>query len=222
VTTRRLEPWLAKSSRRGGVVVDAVVLHWTAGRGEPDDLARYFASTTRQASYHLAVGRNGDVLQLVPLDRAAWHAGDGRLDGVRPNPRSVGVALCNRGPWPQAPDELAFIGPHPKPGVRSTRWEAYPRAQVEALVDVLRWLVTQLPTLRLITGHEDVARGKIDPGPALPWDALPLDALGLTRWRGPWPSRELLADAAKPLPRETPTPPGVQGGPAADPAHARK
>ena len=63
-----------------------------------------------QSSYHLAVGRDGDVLQLVPLDRAAWHAGDGRLDGARPNPRSVGVALCNRGPWPQAPDELAFMG----------------------------------------------------------------------------------------------------------------
>lgn len=184
---RTLTPFLAKSSDRGGTTADLVVLHWSAGHGEPDDVARYLLRTSRQASYHLVIGRDGDVLQLVDLSRAAWHAGDGRLDGTRPNPRSVGVCLCNLGPVPDTAN--VHEGQHWKLGIHSRRWERYPEQQVLALVRTLGWLKERLPSLALICGHEDLSRGKPDPGPALPWDQLLAHELGLSRWLGPWPAR---------------------------------
>ena len=186
---RQLDPFLRKSSDRHGIVPDIVVLHWTAGPGEPDDLARYFRTAPVEASYHVAIGRDGDTLQMVALNRAAWHAGDGRIEGTRPNPRSVGVALCNRGPVDNLARVPAVSAEHWKVGIRSKLWEQYPDAQVQALARVLAWLKRELPSLALICGHEDITHGKPDPGPALPWDVLGLDDLGLSRWLGPWPAR---------------------------------
>ncbi|MCY0985989.1 N-acetylmuramoyl-L-alanine amidase [Nannocystis sp. ILAH1] len=189
------KPLLELSSPRDGAVVDTAVIHSTAGSGEPEAVARYLRKLKpgKRASYTLVIGRDGDAVLLMPLDRAAWHAGDDDLaswtatgdGGLRVNPCSIGIALCNRGPWPVGPLSCTVNAEHPKRGVRSRVWETYPQAQIDALIDTLIWCRTQVPTLTRITGHEDVTAGKIDPGPALPWEQLA--AVGLQRWRGPWP-----------------------------------
>jgi N-acetylmuramoyl-L-alanine amidase len=72
--------------------------------------------------------------------------------------------------------------------------EAYPDAQVDALVALLRQLRAQLPALRHIAGHEDLdtdevaasddhhvkVRRKRDPGPLFPWERV-LAAVDLQR-----------------------------------------
>lgn len=193
---------------RGGVVVplDTIVLHWTAGRGDAYTAARYFKNLHRfgdvvrrpTASYHYTIGRDGLVVQLVDDSRAAWHAGDGdgrlwdrKVTGDRrgrpANLRSIGIALCNRGPMPVA--EGGVAAEHDKPGITWTSFEPYPEAQVETLRALLAELAAKHQP-KFICGHADITHGKGDPGPLLPWDRLGLDDLGVRRVRRMWPGSD--------------------------------
>lgn len=193
---------------RSGVVVDLVVIHYTAGPGNAEAVGNLFERPSRQASAHFAVGRDGGIVQCVNLDDGAWHAGDGGdsrfpsteelADGVAPlakvprrpkftNQRSVGIEVCNLGygvgklPAGRVASGLR----HRNPRARSTSWERYPAAQIEALVSLVAKVREVVPTLRFVCGHEDVTHydvcggSKLDPGPAFPWERL--DGSGLTR-----------------------------------------
>jgi len=74
---------------RGGV--GFVTIHNTA---EPfsarDERARVANRRDVKTSFHFAVDER-EIVQLLPLDRHGWHAGDGEGDG---NLRSVGVEIC--------------------------------------------------------------------------------------------------------------------------------
>jgi N-acetylmuramoyl-L-alanine amidase len=178
-------------SSRHDVPVDVVVLHYTAGRGDERALARFFAGGQREASAHFGVGRGGGTVQMVELDRMAWHAGPSAFEGVSGvGRRSVGIEVCNTG-WAHTthlhPDRR-FSGTHRNPASTSTVWEAYTQQQVDALNQLLRVLKGVIPTLRFVVGHEDirnrwvitgVAGAKLDPGPAFPWHSLELCEIGL-------------------------------------------
>lgn len=111
---------------RRGHAPTLVVIHWSAGWGDADDIGNYFVNPMsvvwvldkdgnpvldeqgkpktikkpRQASYHFAIGRDGKMVQLVDTVNTAWHAGGGvDFDGKRLiNERSIGICLANRGP----------------------------------------------------------------------------------------------------------------------------
>jgi N-acetylmuramoyl-L-alanine amidase len=51
-----------------------LVMHFTAGRGF-DSTVFYFKDPANKVSAHLVVGRKGELVQMVPFDRPAWHAG---------------------------------------------------------------------------------------------------------------------------------------------------
>lgn len=51
-----------------------LVMHFTAGRGF-DSTVSYFKDPANKVSAHLVVGRKGELVQMVPFDRPAWHAG---------------------------------------------------------------------------------------------------------------------------------------------------
>lgn len=188
---------------RGGHLPDAVVLHWSAGFGDADAIASYFVAPTkkvngttvpRNASYHFAIGRTGEVVQLVDTKDTAWHAGGGiTWDGLRDiNRRSIGICLANRGPLFKDPRWAAahpvFTGAHPKPGlgVWGTKFEAFPDEQIEALKGLLARLAVLHPSLRFVCGHEDVVKGKGDPGPALSAHAIDWSEFGLSRLVKDW------------------------------------
>lgn len=110
-----------------------------------------------KVSAHLLVRRDGDVLQFVPLDRRAWHAGESRFRGrTCCNDFSIGIEL-------EGEDE--------------TPYEA---VQYDRLAALIRALCAAYPTLspRCIAGHCDISPGrKTDPGPAFDWMRL-YDSLG--------------------------------------------
>jgi N-acetylmuramoyl-L-alanine amidase len=54
--------------------VPFLVMHYTAGRGFASTVA-HFKSAANKVSAHLVVGRKGELVQMVPFDRPAWHAG---------------------------------------------------------------------------------------------------------------------------------------------------
>ena len=108
-----------------------IVLHDTEGTGDPASVVDYWDSTGTYVAAHFVVGRDGTIVQCVPLDAIAHHAGfgdaghnqafnlveDGRDDlrGTRPigseypdyamNAHSVGIELVHsaaHGDYPQA------------------------------------------------------------------------------------------------------------------------
>jgi AmpD protein len=99
-----------------------------------------------RVSAHFLIYRDGELLQFVPLQARAWHAGASRWRGrERCNDFSVGIEL-------EGVDDADFAA-----------------AQYARLLELLRKLQTVLP-LRDVAAHSDVAPGrKTDPGTHFDW-----------------------------------------------------
>ncbi len=102
-----------------------------------------------QVSAHLLIKRCGQMIQFVPFNLAAWHAGVSQWKGRENcNNFSIGIEL---------------------EGLDST---AYTQAQYQSLIDVTKLLLQEYPTLSIqnIVGHSDIAPGrKSDPGKHFKW-----------------------------------------------------
>ncbi|MCS6987138.1 MAG: N-acetylmuramoyl-L-alanine amidase [Sphingomonadaceae bacterium] len=155
-------PWRVRPSpnfdaRR--LPVSMVVLHYTGMPRAEEALARLCDPDAR-VSAHWFIDEDGSVVQLVPEERRAWHAGQAWWRGITDvNSASVGIELQNPGhAWGYRP---------------------FPPAQMEALVDLLAGIRARfaVPPVNVV-GHSDVApTRKQDPGEFFDWDRLA--ALGL-------------------------------------------
>jgi N-acetyl-anhydromuramyl-L-alanine amidase AmpD len=87
-------------------------------------------------SAHYVVGKDGEVVKMVPLSEAAWHAGRSRhpVGGGAVNLRSVGIELVNR----------------------NDGKDPYPAAQIDALTELIGELRKALP-IRYLYSHARVA-----------------------------------------------------------------
>lgn len=95
-----------------------------------------------RVSAHFLVRRDGALVQFVPVERRAWHAGVSTWRGrARCNDFSVGVEL------------------------EGAEEDAFSPAQYDSLAMLVRALRTALP-LRDFAAHSDISPGrKTDPGP---------------------------------------------------------
>lgn len=110
----------------------------------------YFKKIHQQkVSAHLLIRRDGELLQFVPLDRRAWHAGSSSFQNrKRCNDFSVGIEL-------EGSDETNYTE------------EQYSTLTATTLEIMKRF---QAITPEQIAGHSDIAPGrKTDPGPAFDW-----------------------------------------------------
>jgi len=119
----------------------------------PPDVHPFFREIADlRVSAHLVIRRGGRVVQYVPFQRRAWHAGVSSYRGrSRCNDFSIGIEL------------------------EGTDRRAYTDAQYRALTRVVGLLVRAYPALSTerIVGHSDIAPGrKTDPGPAFDWPRL--------------------------------------------------
>jgi N-acetylmuramoyl-L-alanine amidase len=195
--TKRIEhyPYVQAKwhSSRGGTAPSVVVMHYTAGRGDSAALSSFFRRGTRKASAHFGIGRPGDVVQMVELDRNAWHAGTSSFMGMKPvGPMSVGIEVCNTGYayLDRLPHTSGGVvgGSHRNPRATADMWEEFTDAQYDSINVLLRDLKAAIPTLKWVTGHEDIRnpgtvvglRGaKTDPGPAFRWSRLDLASVDM-------------------------------------------
>lgn len=156
------------NARPAGCVADLLVLHSISlPPGEfggpaieqlftnclPADGHPYFQGIYQlQVSAHLLIRRDGSLVQFVPFDQRAWHAGQSRYDGRENcNDFSIGIEL-----------EGTDTGP-------------FEPAQYASLARVIRSLLRTYPTLlrQRIAGHSDIAPGrKSDPGTGFDWAML--------------------------------------------------
>ncbi|HZQ75254.1 MAG TPA: 1,6-anhydro-N-acetylmuramyl-L-alanine amidase AmpD [Burkholderiales bacterium] len=107
----------------------------------------YFAGVAAlRVSSHFLVRRDGELVQFVPVQRRAWHAGESAWRGRRRcNDYSVGIEL-------EGADDAPF-----EP------------AQYAALARLAPALRAALP-LRHVAAHSDIAPGrKTDPGAGFDW-----------------------------------------------------
>ena len=167
-----LLPYHDRLAPRPTTDIDLVVIHCT----ELPDLARareygeriHYPDSGTGHSGHYYIDRDGSAHCWARPGRVAHH--------VRGhNQRSIGIELVNKGRWPDWLDSR-----------RQSMTEAYPAAQVEALLVLLVKLQNQLPCLRWIAGHEALDRERVaasddpnqqvyrkrDPGPLFPWDRV--------------------------------------------------
>ncbi|MDT3736612.1 MAG: 1,6-anhydro-N-acetylmuramyl-L-alanine amidase AmpD [Denitratisoma sp.] len=102
-----------------------------------------------RVSAHFLIRRDGGLVQFVPCDLRAWHAGASSWRGVeRCNDFSIGIEL-------EGSDELPFD----------------PR-QYAVLVRLIHSLQQRYP-IEDIVGHAEIAPGrKTDPGPLFDWAHL--------------------------------------------------
>jgi AmpD protein len=132
----------------GGPWIDALFTNTL-----PPDAHPYFAQVASlKVSAHALVRRDGEVVQYVPFQRRAWHAGQSSWMGrERCNDFSVGIEL---------------------EGVDARAYESAQYASLASLVAALCRTYRTLSPERIV-GHSDVAPGrKSDPGIAFDWPLL--------------------------------------------------
>jgi len=115
----------------------------------PDEHSYFREIDGLRVSSHLLIRRDGSVMQFVPFEKRAWHAGDSSFRGHSCcNDFSIGIEL------------------------EGTDDSPYTDEQYEQLVPVIDAIMQAYPqvTLRRLAGHCDISPGrKSDPGPAFDW-----------------------------------------------------
>lgn len=177
-------PYEERLVERPSSAIDLVVIHCT----ELPDMrtAREYgerivhAGTQTGNSGHYYIDRDGRTTRFVADTRVAHHT-------FGYNPRSIGIELVNLGRYPNWNDSRhqAFTEP-------------YTRAQIDALLALLRRLRDEHANLRWIAGHDVLdqrtepasddasiaLRRRLDPGPLFPWHEVVAPS-GLERLRPP-------------------------------------
>lgn len=119
-------------------------------------------------SGHYYISKQGQTHQWVKNNRIAHHVKDHNLN-------SIGIELDNLGRYPNWHKTNAQI-----------MHDKYTQIQINALIELILSLKKQIPTLKYITGHEDLdtrliksdndpeifIRRKMDPGKLFPWDKV--------------------------------------------------
>lgn len=154
--------------RPQGHVIDLLVLHGISlpagefggpwidqlfmGTLDPKARPEFAELAGLRVSAHLLIRRDGSIIQYVPLQRRAWHAGQSSFEGrTACNDFSIGIEL-----------EGADTVP-------------YDIAQYQALARVVPAVRAAYPqiTPSRIVAHSAIAPGrKTDPGPAFDWPRL--------------------------------------------------
>jgi len=164
-----------------------LIMHYTANNNAAmaiEVLSKKQKPVSKGVSAHLVIDQDGNITQLVPFNKGAWHAGESHWEGKRwLNHNSIGIELVNDGAlklknnqWTASsgkvyPEDQILVERH-KLNFGVNGWPKYPEAQLNATFEVTQLLVTHYQ-LKDLLGHEDVADariGKVDPGPAFPMD----------------------------------------------------
>jgi N-acetylmuramoyl-L-alanine amidase len=166
-------------SERKASKITAIICHYTAG-GSLSGTVNWFQNPASKVSSHYVVGKDGKVVQMVPLDQAAWHAGTSTLAGVEGvNQFSIGIEIVNWGKLTKRDSRFYTYNGQEYHGPEAIKaegayWEPYTDEQYKALARLASALIAKYP-IQHITGHSDVATPKgrkIDPGPAFNWQRV--------------------------------------------------
>lgn len=137
--------------------IDMLVLHCSAQTGT--EMLKVLNEL--KLSVHYILDENGELIQCVPEEKRAWHAGKGYWRGSEAslNSRSIGIEISSP----------------------SLGQEAYSEAQINKLIPFCKKIIRkyEIPAQNVV-GHSDVAPlRKPDPGVGFPWKRLAKEGVGL-------------------------------------------
>ena len=158
---------------------DILLLHYTGMQSGDAALARLTAAESK-VSAHYVVFEDGRIVQCVPEDKRAWHAGVSSWAGETDiNSRSIGIEIVNPG------HEFGYAD--------------FPLRQIAAVITLAKTILKRHPAIvpERVLAHSDVAPSrKQDPGEKFPWELLadsgvghcvraaPLNVAGMTLMTG--------------------------------------
>ena len=186
-----VEVTIAETDKMGSTLkAQFLVIHYTAGASFAADVTTLSTASVK-ASVHLVIGRQGELTQIVPFNRIAWHAGVSEwstLSGM--NKYSIGIELSNAGRltktadgqfhswWGAAIPAAEVMEAVHERGGPMAGWHLYTEAQISVLFEIAQALHQKYQFLELL-GHDDISWDrKSDPGPAFPMRALRSRILG--------------------------------------------
>ena len=152
---------------------DIILLHYTGMQTAEEALERLRDPVARVSS-HYFVHENGNIVQMVPEAKRAWHAGVSSWSGQTDiNSRSIGIEIVNPGHDFGYPD--------------------FPIRQIAAVIALCRGIIARRGITRdRVLAHSDVAPArKQDPGEKFPWRLLAESGVGL--WVEPVPITDWLS-----------------------------
>ena len=147
---------------------DMILLHYT-GMATGQAALERLTTAASKVSAHYLVFEDGHIIQCVPEDMRAWHAGVASWAGETDiNSRSIGIEVVNPGHEFDYPD--------------------YPLRQIAATIALCKTILTRRGPISAdrVLGHSDVApTRKQDPGEKFPWELMSESGVG--HWVRPAP-----------------------------------
>ena len=147
--------------RKEGRTPDIILLHYTGMQSAQEALER-LCSPESKVSSHYFVFEDGRIVQSVPENRRAWHAGVSHWAGETDiNSSSIGIEIANPGHDFGYPD--------------------FPKRQIAAVIALCRGITARRGIKpERVLAHSDVAPSrKQDPGEKFPWRLLADSGVGL-------------------------------------------
>jgi N-acetylmuramoyl-L-alanine amidase len=146
---------------RMGGPPDILLLHYTGMQTGEAALER-LPSAESKVSSHYVVFEDGRIVQCVPEDKRAWHAGVSSWAGETDiNSRSIGIEIVNPG------HEFGY--------------DSFPLKQIAAVITLSKSILSRHPAIlpERVLAHSDVAPArKQDPGEKFPWELLADSGVG--------------------------------------------
>lgn len=184
--------WNKTPNQSKVITPTVVVLHDTAGPSLKS-AENWFEQSKANASAHIVLGRDGEIVQMGDFNRKLYHAGRSKWNG-RPyvNDFAIGIEIVNPGqlkkgsdgkyrPWYNMTYEDTNTpgqgdireGSQKYAGISwSGYWMDYTPEQIESVVGILIALKDKYPIKDIVT-HWMISPGrKVDPNPLFPLDMV--------------------------------------------------
>ena len=138
-----------------------VIIHYTGMQSAIESI-NWLKNPLSKVSCHYLIDKKGKIIQMVPENKIAWHAGKSMWKNfIDLNKKSIGIELVNKG--------------------HRFGYENFTAIQINSLIKLCKLLKRKykIKTENFL-GHSDIAPlRKIDPGEKFPWRKLSKYKIGL-------------------------------------------
>lgn len=155
-------------SRPKDVLINLLVLHYT-GMKTAEDALNHMCNPDSKVSAHYMIYEDGKIVQLVPEEKRAWHAGISCWHGrASLNDTSIGIEIVNPG------HEFGY--------------RPFTEEQMKSVIELSKDIISRNNIIpNNVVGHSDIApTRKEDPGELFNWPLLAKEGIGL------WPKKKII------------------------------